>query len=413
MSLNRSRDTIAASEVIIVGAGPGGATLAYLLARRGIHVVLLERQTDFAREFRGEVLMPGGLEPFRQMELWDALNQVPHVTLRAVALYLNGKLSARGELEESVFGELRPRWTSQPELLEMLVARSTQFPGFRFERGVSVRDLIEEGGRTAGVLTSDSREIRASLVIGADGRTSIVRRRSELEVDADPIPMDVVWCKLPLAPCFENDPHMRAYIGGGHLLITAPEPSGHMQIAWIIAKGSYGEIREGGMPMHLERMAAHVSPDLAAHFRRHRNDAIHPFFLSTVSDRVASWSRPGMLLIGDAAHTMSPVGAQGLNIAIRDAVVAANHLVPAFEDGGMPERLDEAATRIEDERVPEVAYIQRLQARPPRIILSNAWWSRILLKAAPLLLGLRGGRARAGLLSSAFAFGVSDVRLEV
>jgi 2-polyprenyl-6-methoxyphenol hydroxylase-like FAD-dependent oxidoreductase len=225
--------------------------------------------------------------------------------------------------------------------------------------------------------------------------------------------MDIVWCKLPLAPCFESDPHMRAYLGGGHLLITAPEPSGRMQIAWIIAKGSYGEIRERGIPDYIDRMAAHVSPDLAAHFRRHREDAVQPFLLSTVSDRVDRWSRPGLLLIGDAAHTMSPVGAQGLNIAIRDAIVAANHLVPAFEEGGTPARFDEVLRNIEQERLPEVTHIQRLQSRPPRVILSDAWWSRLLLRAAPALLGLRGGRARAGLLSGSFAFGVSDVRLRV
>jgi 2-polyprenyl-6-methoxyphenol hydroxylase-like FAD-dependent oxidoreductase len=222
-----------------------------------------------------------------------------------------------------------------------------------------------------------------------------------------------VWCKLPLAACFVSDPHMRAYLGGGHLLITAPEPSGRMQVAWVIAKGSYGEIRERGIPDYLDTMAEQVSPDLAEHFRQHRKDAIQPFLLSTVSDHVERWSRPGLLLIGDAAHTMSPVGAQGLNIAIRDAVVAANHLVPAFEEGADVALLSKVTRRIEEERLPEVSKIQRLQSRPPRVIMSNAWWSRLLLQAAPALMGLRGGRARGGLLSNSFAFGVADVQLTV
>jgi 2-polyprenyl-6-methoxyphenol hydroxylase-like FAD-dependent oxidoreductase len=110
---------------------------------------------------------------------------------------------------------------------------------------------------------------------------------------------------------------------------------------------------------------------------------------------------------------MSPVGAQGLNIALRDAIVAANHLVPAFANGASPEQLDAAALSIENERLPEVTHIQKLQSRPPRVILSNAWWSRLLLLAAPLILGLRGGQARGGLLSRSFAFGVTEVELEV
>ncbi len=122
------------SRVVIVGAGPGGSTLAFLLARRGIEVVLFERQTDFAREFRGEVLMPGGLEPFKQIGLWDELNSVPHVTLDAVTLYVNGRLRFRAPLSSSLLGDLKPRWTSQPALLEMLVEQSQQFENFQFER---------------------------------------------------------------------------------------------------------------------------------------------------------------------------------------------------------------------------------------------------------------------------------------
>ena len=119
------------SRVVIVGAGPGGATLAYLLARRGIDVVLFERQTDFAREFRGEVLMPSGLEPFKQMGLWDELDSLPHVTLDTVSLYVNGTRRLHESFSPDFFGDFIPRWTSQPELLEMLVGQCQQFPNFQ------------------------------------------------------------------------------------------------------------------------------------------------------------------------------------------------------------------------------------------------------------------------------------------
>jgi len=401
------------SRAVIVGAGPGGATLAFLLARRGIEVVLFERQSDFAREFRGEVLLPGGLEPFKQMGLWDELNAVPHVTLDAVALYVNGQLRTRAAFDPATFGDMQPRWTSQPALLEMLVEQSRRFASFKFERGTSVRGLVEENGRVVGVEVAGGREIRGDLIVGADGRTSIVRRRSGLAVERDPTPMDIVWCKLPMPADLAADPHLRAYVGGGHLLIAAPTYDGYLQMAWIIAKGSYGEIRERGMPDCLDQMAAHVSPDFAEHLRRHRGKSVQPFLLSTVSDRVKEWSRPGMLLIGDAAHTMSPVGAQGLNIAIRDAIVAANHLVAAFESGAWPAAIDEASRRVEQERLPEVAQIQRLQALPPPVVLRDTWWSRLVLALVPTLLGSDIARARRGIVFRRIAFGVTDVTLTV
>jgi 2-polyprenyl-6-methoxyphenol hydroxylase-like FAD-dependent oxidoreductase len=399
--------------VVIVGAGPGGASLAFLLARRGIDVTLLERQTDFAREFRGEVLLPGGLEPFKQMGLWDALDTVPHVTLNAAQLYVNGKLRVRAAFDPATFGDLTPRWTSQPPLLEMLVSECSRFPNFHFERGVHVRDLVHDGGRVDGVKLDGGREIRAALVVGADGRTSIVRRRADVAVRNDPTPMDVVWCRLPIPEWFVTDPHLRGYLGGGHLLLTAPVPEGYMQIGWIIAKGKYGELRERGIPALLDRMAAHASPDFADHLARHRNDAVQPFLLSVVSDRVTPWSRPGLLLIGDAAHTMSPVGAQGLNIAIRDAIIAANHLVPAFDGGAAPEAIDAATQRIEAERVPEVKEIQEFQAVPPRVLLRDVWWARLALQLIPFFVRSGIGGSRRVAIVRRVAFGITDVKLAV
>lgn len=401
------------SRVVIVGAGPGGATLAYLLARRGVEVALLERSTNFAREFRGEVLLPGGLEPFHQMGLWDALMSVPHVKLAAAELYVNGRRRIRAAFDDATFGDLAPRWISQPDLLEMLVAQGQGHASFHFERGASVRELIEENGRVVGVRLSGDREVRGDLVVGADGRTSQVRRRSGLVESRDPTPMDVVWCRLPMPAFLECDPHFRAYLGHGKLLIAAPIYGNQMQVAWIIAKGTMGEIRERGMPECLDRMAEHASPDLAEHLRRFRDQSVQPFLLSTVSDRVREWTRPGVLVIGDAAHTMSPVGAQGLNIAIRDAIVAANHLVPVFLADPAPQAVDAAARRVEAERVPEVSLIQRFQALPPRIFLRDTWWSRLALTVFPSLVGTDIARARRGAAFRRMAFGVTDVRLAV
>ena len=404
------------ARVAIVGAGPAGATLGYLLARNGVEVTLLERHRDFRREFRGEVLMPSGLEPYGQMGLWEALDACPHVVLRAARIYLEGRPRLRFEFDPESYGRYAPRWVSQPALLEMLVAEGARHPGFRLERGASVTGLVEENGRTVGLrarMDGKEREIRADLVVGADGRASLVRRKGALTESRDPTPMDIVWSKVPMLPELAEDPAFRVYFGSGHLLIAAPVYDGTLQMAWIIRKGTYPEVRERGMPACLDEMANHVSPDLAAHLRRHRDDAIETFLLSTVSDRVHGWCRPGLLVIGDAAHTMSPVGAQGINIAIRDAVVAANRLIPVLSKGGDAQAIDAAARATEAERLPEVERVQRIQALPPRIILRDTWWSRAVLATLTRLPGLNLTSGRSAAVFRRFAFGLTEVRVAV
>jgi 2-polyprenyl-6-methoxyphenol hydroxylase-like FAD-dependent oxidoreductase len=276
-----------------------------------------------------------------------------------------------------------------------------------------VSGLVEEGGRIAGVRARGAAgevEVPADLVVGADGRASLMRRRAELEVRDDPMPMDVVWVKLPPLPELVERTQARVYLGRGHLMIAAPVYDGKMQMAWIIAKGGFGEIRRRGMPECIEAMARHASPDLAAHLRAHKDDGVQPFLLSVVSDRVRSWTRPGLLVIGDAAHTMSPVGAQGINHAIRDAVVAANHLVPVLRDGAGPTALDAAAARVQQGREPEVAAIQRLQAQPPKLILRDTWWSAAALEAAAFL-GLGAARLAGGRFFRRFMFGSREVKV--
>lgn len=404
------------TQVIVVGAGPAGASLALLLAQRGVGVMLLERHTDFAREFRGEVLLPGGLDALQQIGVWDDFAHVDQVQLELLELYVARRRRVRVGLDAVGFGELAPRWVSQPALLEMLVARAAAFPNFRLERGATVRALVQEGDRTVGVralLADGERELRADLVVGADGRSSAVRRRAELPERQDPTPIDVVWCKVSLPEYAHREKVFRGYLGGGHLLLAAPVYDGTLQLGWVIRKGAFGELRESGMEGFLHEMANHVSPDLADHLRRHARDVTQPFLLATVSDCVTEWSRPGLLVIGDAAHTMSPAGAQGINIALRDAIVAANHLVPALREGAGPAAIDAAARAVQVERMPEIRTIQAMQARVPRIVLNDAWWAQLALRALPIVLGSGIGARMRGAFFRRMAFGVTEVRLAV
>ena len=402
-------------DVVIVGAGPAGAALAHLLASRGVEVTLLERQRDFAREFRGEVLMPSGLRALEQLGL-RGLQEVPQRCPTSVEAFANGRSFFRQEIDLALFDGTPPVVMSQPALLEQIVADAGRFPAFHFDRGATVRDLIREGSRVVGVVvrTGDGeRKLRARLVVGADGRSSVVRRKAGLQPERKPQVMDVVWCKLPLPESVGGAAPARVYLGRGHLLFAYRAPDDRLQVAWVIQKGTFGELRSRGIDQWLQAMANHVSPDFSEHFEAHRGEVSRPFVLDAVLDRVAHWTTPGLLLLGDAAHTMSPVGGQGLNIALRDAIVAANHLVPVLASGGSEAALDAAARIVEAERVPEILKIQRMQAMPPRLLLNRAWWAEPARRLIPLLArGALARRAGARVLAG-LAFGVTEVRLSV
>lgn len=403
------------ARVVVVGAGPAGAALSYLLARRGIEVTLLERQTDFAREFRGEALMPSGVDAFTQMGLAAALDALPSTQIMAVELYRGARRLFRIDIPAEL-GSLGPRMVSQPAMLEMLVAEAGRFASFRLERGVTARDLISAEGRVVGVRAESSvgaREVYGDLVIGADGRASVLRRRAGLHEERAPQAFDIVWAKVPLPSFLEDRTTARAYLGRGHFALMFPSPDGRLQIGWVIEKGSFGDLRHRGIESWLEEMASHVSADLAAHLRAHQHEITQPFVLDVVCDRLVRWTAPGLLLLGDAAHPMSPVGGQGINIALRDALVAANHLVPLLTHGSTPGDIDAAARRIQQERLPEVAAIQERQQAPPRVLFGRTWWSGFIVGGLlPLL--VRSGIARVafGSVFRRFATGITTVRLE-
>jgi len=277
-----------------------------------------------------------------------------------------------------------------------------------------VRDLLTRDGVVVGVRgdsPSGPREVAADWVIGADGRASATRKHSGLDRTRAAQSFDVVWCRLPLPPDFTQQ--VRFYLSQGHFAIALPAPDGRLQIGWVIEKGAFGELRRRGVSDWLSELARAVSPDLGRHIEAHRDAVSSPFLLDVVCDHLDRWSAPGLLLLGDAAHPMSPVGAQGINLAIRDALEAANQLVPALLAGADPADLDAACRRVEALRSPEVREIQRLQALPPRILLRRGPLARLALRALPRLLGSEIARARGGRIFRRFAFGAAPVRLRV
>ncbi len=400
--------------MVIVGAGPAGASLAYLLAGRGVEVTLLERRRDFAREFRGEVFMPSGVEALAQMGLETQLADVPSYAQHSVDIYMNGRHILSQPLGTGASEGPSFLAVSQPALLEMLVGEAANYPSFRFARGTSMKELLVEDGRVVGVRAGSEagdEVIRADLVVGADGRSSAVRRHAGLTARHVSPPMDIVWCKMP---CPDGWNGVRAYAGRGHLLVAYHTWDDTLQLGWVILKGTFGQLKGLGIEHWVEEMANHVSPDFAEHLRAHRDSVQKPFLLSAVSDCVERWSKPGLLVIGDAAHTMSPVGGQGVNIALRDVIVAANHLVPVLSRSSPDsDELAAALLAIEEERMLEVRKIQAFQAQPPKLLLTRAWWGEPLRRVAAALIGNAVFRRQVGKRVSMFLDGVTEVRLSL
>jgi 2-polyprenyl-6-methoxyphenol hydroxylase-like FAD-dependent oxidoreductase len=406
----------AAARVVIVGAGPAGAALAFLLARRGVEVVLIERQHDFAREFRGEALMPTGVDAISQMGLRSELDSLPHTELAFIDFYVYRRGPFRLVLG-SPAADFRIRLVSQPLMLEMLATQAAQFPSFHLERGSTVRDLVFDGQRVIGVqleTATASREIRADLVVGADGRSSIIRKRAQLHEQRSPQAFDVIWGKVPLPDFMSDRCTARFFLNRRRAALAFPAADGQMQFGWLIEKGSFGELKSRGIETWFSEMAKELPADMAAHLLANRGAVAHPFLLDVICDRLVRWTAPGLLLLGDAAHPMSPVGGQGINMALRDALVAANYLCPVLMSGAGLDAVDAAARRVQAERLPEVEEIQKGQQQLPPFLFGSTLSARIVRALALRILAHPAIMRRALLAAhDRLVNGVTRVRLQV
>ena len=355
-------------KILVVGAGPAGAATALLLARRGIDVALVERETSFERVFRGEGLMPLGMDALIQMGLGGALGSVPHRLVESWSIWIDGEevFVIPEPVEE--LGERAMRVVSQPALLEGIIEQASGYPAFTFERGTRVHDLIRDGsGRVVGAeleTENDTREVRADLVIGTDGRGSLVRTRAGLGLDLLPEQYDVLWFKAP-APERQREgcSIVIAVAAKEHPAICYTSWDGRLQYGLVMPKGGLEELREKDWVAESVRSAPGW---LAEHILANREEIEGPTRLNVLVGRAPRWTVPGVLLLGDAAHPMSPVRAQGINLALRDSVVAANHLVPVLVNGTDPGTLDEACRALQAEREPEIVRAQKLQRQEAR-----------------------------------------------
>jgi len=409
--MTETNETIASTRqtrCCIVGAGPAGAVLGLLLARAGVPVILLEAHHDFDRDFRGDTVHPSTLEILDQLGLAERLHQLPHGKIRQFQLH-----TAQTRVTLADFGHLRTRFPyilvlPQARLLELLTAEAQRYPSFQLILGANVQQLLREDGQVHGVAYRDPEgrwhQVRADLTVGADGRFSKVRHLAGIEAVKTAPPMDVLWFRLPRHPSDAADT-ASLYIGGGRFAVVF-ERAEEWQIGYVILKGSFAEVRAAGLQAVRDGLAELV-PWLAE-----RTEALQDWkqvaVLNVESSRVRQWYQPGLLLLGDAAHVMSPVGGVGINYAVQDAVEAANLLAERLRRGLVSEQ-DLAA--VQERRERPVRFIQRVQQimqdrlAAPGLVAGQPfqvpWFIRLLTR----LPGLRKLPARV------FGFGLERVRV--
>jgi 2-polyprenyl-6-methoxyphenol hydroxylase-like FAD-dependent oxidoreductase len=352
---------------VVVGGGPGGMFLAVLLARQGVDVTLLEMHHDFDREFRGDTIHPSTLELLDDLGLAEAVHAEPHAKLRAAALS-----TPDATYRVAPFDRLPSRYhyillLPQKRLLEILADYGRRFPSFHLVLGAQANGLVREGGEVRGVTCQyegRERTIRAVLTVGADGRFSKMRKLAGLEPVRTAPPMDVLWMHLPRR---EGDPQDLSFrIANGRMCVIFERPGG-WQLGFVIPKGGYQQLRAAGIEA-LRHEIATVVPWLADRVG-HLDSWSQASLLSVESSRLRKWYVPGLLLIGDAAHVMSPVGGVGINYAVQDAVAAANRLAEPIRSGRV---LPSHLAAVQRRREWAVRLIQFIQGFLQRRVVAQA-----------------------------------------
>jgi len=341
--------------VIIVGGGPAGMVAGLLLARAGVPVIILEKHADFLRDFRGDTVHPSTLELFHEIGLLDQLLNLPHAKVDTMTLDLLGSrytiASLKGLPVAAPYVAMMPQW----DLLDFIARQGKAYPTFDLRMSTEAAGpTFDDAGRVNGVILTTGETLPARLVIAADGRRSVLRDAADLPLEDLGAPMDVLWFRIPMPAEVPTDVPLGTIDTRG--MVVAIPRGDYWQCARIIEKGGFPAIEARGIAAFRDDVTALV-PGLSAGI-----DAIQSFddvkLLSVALDRLTRWWQPGLLAIGDAAHAMSPVGGVGINLAVQDAVAAANILAAPLAAGADPDPL---VAKVQDRRWKPTVRMQGLQ----------------------------------------------------
>ena len=330
--------------------------LGLLLARAGVEVLVLEKHADFLRDFRGDTIHPSTLEILHELGLLEDFLKLPHQEVHQLVVQVGEVAVPIADFSHlptrCKFIAFLPQW----DFLNFLAERGARYPSFGLRMRAEVVGLLEEAGRVAGVevATPEGRlDVRAKLVVAADGRHSVVREKANLPIETLGAPMDVLWFRISRRP---DDPAVglgRFQVGRLFVILNRGD---YWQCGFIITKGTFDGIQRTGLPAFRDSVAALVpfAADRVADIRSWDDVKL----LTVLVDRLTTWYRAGLLCIGDAAHAMSPVGGVGINLAIQDAVAAANLLAEPLGRGSVT---DDDLRRVQRRRAPATRVVQRFQ----------------------------------------------------
>ena len=365
----------------IAGGGPAGMMLAFLLVRAGVRVVVLEKHKDFLRDFRGDTVHPSTLEMMYELGLLKEFLELPHSTVRELSLQIGDDHLVVGHFEHlpvhCKFIALMPQW----DFLDFMADHARRYPGFDLRMRTEAADLLLDDGRVTGVRakTPDGQiEIRADLTVACDGRHSTLRERAGFSVENLRAPMDVMWFRISRNI---NDPsEVVAHVESGRMLVMLNR-NDYWQCAYVIPKGTADEVKQAGLDKFRDSVGD-ISP-----FRRdrlHEIDSWDKVKLLTVEvDRLRKWYRAGLICIGDAAHAMSPIGGVGINLAVQDAVAAANILVEPLRHGTVTL---ETLKQVQQRREFPTRVTQRLQIIMQNNVIRPALANKDKRPRAPLFM---------------------------
>ncbi len=364
-------DLTITTQCCVAGGGPAGMMLGFLLARAGVEVALLEKHADFFRDFRGDTVHPSTLELVCELGLIDEFLKLPHRKVETLTGQVGAEHLQMADFRHlpthCKFIALMPQW----DFLNFFAQQGRRYKTFDLRMNAEATDLVEEGGRIVGLRakTPDGTlTIRSQLVVGCDGRDSIIREKAGFESHDYGAPMDVLWFRMSRRERDRTDTF--GHIEAGKLMVML-DRGDYWQCAYVIPKGGIERVKSEGLNAFRKRVVE-MSPFLADRVGELKSwDDVK--LLSVTVDRLRKWWRPGLICIGDAAHAMSPIGGVGINMAVQDAVAAANRLASPLRSGVVTE---DDLQAIQRRRTLPVRFTQWLQLTIQKQIISRVLASR-------------------------------------